>query len=156
MKTNALLLSILCGLLLPSCQTKQDNTVLEQQILETGLAIRTAFAAEDVAAIKALHHPEVIKALGYDNLQTGRKEVMEGLEETLRNFSLEFVENDVESILIRDDIAIEQTKFRIKGSPKSGGEPFFFAGRTMVTYQRYAESPTGWASIREIIQPATD
>jgi hypothetical protein len=26
----------------------------------------------------------------------------------------------------------------------------------MVVYMRYKESPTGWASIRELIQPATD
>jgi hypothetical protein len=31
-----------------------------------------------------------------------------------------------------------------------------FRGRTQVVYVRYKRSPTGWASIREIIQPATD
>jgi hypothetical protein len=28
-------------------------------------------------------------------------------------------------------------------------------GRSMVVYVRYPKSPTGWASIREIVQPAS-
>ena len=59
-------------------------------------------------------------------------------------------------MLIQKDLVIEQTKFSIKGTPKEGGESFIFSGRTMVTYVRYADSPTGWATIREIIQPGTD
>jgi hypothetical protein len=58
--------------------------------------------------------------------------------------------------LIQDNTAVEQTVFAIKSTPKSGGEPYLFKGRTQVVYVRYEKSPTGWASIREIIQPATD
>lgn len=146
---------LFCFILI-SCQTKVNDEVIRQEILDNGQMIRDAFAAGDVATIRLLHHPEVIKALDYTNVQRGREEVIAGIEETLRNYSLEFIANDVESILLQNDLAIEQTKFAIKGTPKNEGEPFVFSGRTMVTYIRYEDSPTGWATIREIIQPATE
>ena len=142
-------------LILLNTYTYSQNFTKEE-ILKNGEVIREAFAQGDLEKIKSLHHPEVVKALGYNNVQKGREEVMIGLKETLDNFNLEFVENDVESILMQGDLAIEQTRFSIKGTPKAGGESFIFSGRTMVTYIRYDESPTGWATIREIIQPATE
>lgn len=135
--------------------TAQEN-LIKKEILAHGEAIRQAFLNEDLSKIELLHHPEVIKALGYTNVQNGREAVMTGLEETLENYQLEFVENFVESVLIKENLAIEQTRFAIKGTPKQGGDPFIFKGRTLVTYVRYADSPTGWATIREIIQPATE
>ncbi len=133
----------------------QNNSV-RTEILEHGNTIREAFFKGDIAEITSLHHPEVIKALGYNDLKTGRKEVIEGIKSTLENYKLEFVENIVESILVFENLAIEQTLFSISGTPLKGGKPFVFSGRTLVTYVRYDQSPTGWATIREIIQPATD
>ncbi|WP_299531707.1 nuclear transport factor 2 family protein [Ulvibacterium sp.] len=133
-----------------------QNENVKDEIMKNGKTIRKAFSDGDIEKIKSLHHPEVIKALGYNDLKIGRDEVINGVKETLQNFNLEFIKNDVENILIRENIAIEQTKFSIKGTPKNGGESFIFTGRTMVTYIRYENSPTGWATIREIIQPATE
>lgn len=133
-----------------------QNPGTKDEILAHGQMIRDAFALGDVEKIRSLHHPEVVKALGYNDLKNGRAEVMEGLVGTLASFQLEFLENDVESILIKGDIAIEQTRFAIKGTPKNGGDSWVFKGRTLVTYIKYEESPTGWATIREIIQPATE
>ena len=135
-------------------RTKKEQE--KEEILNHGEVIRKAFSESDIEKIKVLHHPEVVKALGYNDIKKGRDEVMEGLAGTLDNYNLEFIENDVESILMQDNMAIEQTTFVIKGTPKQGGEPFIFKGRTMVTYIRYDKSPTGWATIREIIQPATE
>lgn len=135
-------------------RTKKEQG--KEEILNHGEVIRKAFSESDIEKIKSLHHPEVVKALGYNDIKNGRDEVMEGLEGTLDNYNLEFIENDVESILMQDNMAIEQTRFVIKGTPKQGGEPFIFKGRTMVTYVRYDKSPTGWATIREIIQPAME
>ncbi len=149
---------ILTAVLLPfifSDSNAQEGEI-EQAILHHGKTIRDAFSNGDIQKIKSLHHPEVIKALGYNDLKIGRDEVIDGLIGTLQAFDLEFIENVVESILTRENIAIEQTRFTIKGTPKNGGDPFIFKGRTMVTYTRYEESPTGWATIREIIQPATE
>lgn len=155
-KINYHLLFILLPVFLCTCQSSVSEETVRQEILANGQTIRDAFAAGDVEKIKALHHPEVTKALGYENVQNGRVAVINGVAETLSNYSLEFVENEVESILIRDDLAIEQSKFSIRGTPKAGGDSFLFSGRTMVTYVRYADSPTGWATIREIIQPASN
>ncbi|MGD1958097.1 MAG: YybH family protein [Fulvivirga sp.] len=132
----------------------KDNTA-KNEILNHGKAIREAFGNKDIEKIRSLHHPEVVKALGYNDLKTGREDVINSLIGTLTNFTLEFIENDVESILIQGNMATEQTRFAIKGTPKDGGESWVFSGRTVVTYIRYKDSPTGWATIREIIQPAT-
>ncbi|MGA7313605.1 MAG: nuclear transport factor 2 family protein [Silvibacterium sp.] len=128
-----------------------DREALEQ----TGTAIRAAFTAGDVATAMKYHHPDVNKALSYNKVLVGRDAVAADLRRTLLQYRLEFVENRVESLLVENDTAVEQTLFTIKGTPIAGGEPFFFKGRTMVVYVRYKESPTGWASIREIIQPAS-
>jgi len=129
-----------------------DRAALER----TGAAIRAAFAAGDVATVMKYHHPDVTKALSYNRVVVGHDAVATDLGNTLRQYHLEFVENRVESLLIEDDTAVEQTLFTIRGTPISGGQPFVFKGRTMVVSVRYKESPTGWASIRELIQPATE
>lgn len=139
-----------------STKTFSQEDKIKSEILKTGELIRSAFSKGDIEAIKSFHHPDVVKALGYKNVQSGREEVIDGLRGTLDEYTLDFVENKVESILIQGDIAIEQTLFSIKGTPKKGGEPFVFGGRTMVTYIKYKKSPTGWATIREMIQQATD
>ncbi len=136
-----------------ACLQQPRAQDVRQEVLEHGALIRAAFANGDVATIRALHHPNVYKALGYDNVQDGRDAVMSGIAGTLEQFALEFVENDVESVLVRGDVAIETTRFAIAGTPKAQGQPFVFRGRTMVTYVRDASSPSGWVTIREIIQP---
>lgn len=133
-----------------------QNELIEKEILHHGEVIREAFSNGDIEKIKSLHHPDVIKALGYNDLKIGRKAVIDGITETLASFNLEFINNEVENILIQDSIAIEQTKFSIRGTTSDGNEAFIFSGRTMVTYIRYDKSPTGWATIREIIQVSTE
>jgi ketosteroid isomerase-like protein len=114
--------------------------------------IHAGFARADIDAIMAYHHPLVVKALSPDKLLTGRRAVAADLGGTLRSTRLEFVENRVESLVVNGDTAVEMTNFAIKGTPRSGGDPFLFKGRTMVVYVRYASSPSGWATLREIIQ----
>lgn len=151
----AFFLLLLLALCMP-INSYSQNDKAKEEILKTGALIRTAFSNGDMEAIKSFHHPDVIKALGYKNVLVGRDAVIKDLSATLGSFTLEFIVNNVESIVIEDNIAIEQTLFSIKGTPKKGGDPFIFSGRTMVTYIRYKESPTGWATIREMIQQATD
>lgn len=125
----------------------------QKEILRHGELIREAFSSGDIKTIKMLHHPEVTKALSHSDVKKNRGEVISGIKNTLKNYRLEFIKNEVESILIEGNMAIEQTKFSIKGTPKERGDSFVFSGRTMVTYIKYDKSPTGWATIREIIQP---
>ena len=128
----------------------QDRNALQK----TSEGIRAAFARGDVEGILEYHHPAVVKALAYNRLLNGRDALRADLTETLGHVKLEWLENNVESTLIQGDTAVEMTAFVIKGTPKDGSQPFIFRGRAMVVYIRYKGSPTGWASIREIVQPA--
>ena len=154
-QSGIFMLTLALTLCLSTRAYSQDGNT-KSEILKTGELIRVAFSKGDIETIKSFHHPDVIKALGYRNVLTGRDAVIDGLRGTLEEFTLEFVENKVESILIQGNIAVEQTLFSIKGTPKKYGEPFVFNGRTMVTYIKYKKSPTGWATIREIIQQSTN
>ena len=123
---------------------------------ETTAAIRAAFGREDVPAIVALHHPDVIKAFGPNSYINGREALEKGLRETFRATRLEFTENRVQSILFNGETAVETSIFTIKATPKNGGTPTISRGRAMVVYIRYKGSPTGWASIREMAQGVGD
>jgi hypothetical protein len=61
----------------------------------------------------------------------------------------------IESTFFQGRTAAEESLFNIRGTPLAGGAPFLFKGRSMVVYVRDRRSPTGWASIREIIHPAS-
>ena len=165
MKTPAILVAI--ALLMTGCSpartymgSASDRAALEK----TGTAIRDAFARGDIDAVMAYHHPDVTKAFSfntdtsqpfsYGKYVKGRDAVRAGLLAGFQAAHFEFIENRRESLLIRGGTAVEQTVFAIKITPKSGEPASVFSGRTVVVYVRYKKSPTGWASIREVIQTA--
>lgn len=125
-----------------------------ESLRKTGEAIRAAFARGDIDDVMAYHHPDVIKALAPDKYLVGREAVRADLADTFSKFRLEFVDDRVESTYFEGHTAVEESVFKIRGTPLTGGTPFLFTGRSMVVYVRDRRSPTGWASIREIIQPA--
>jgi ketosteroid isomerase-like protein len=140
--------------------TKPANPYLgspeqRESLKQTGDAIRSAFARGDVPGILAYHHPDVIKALSYQNYLNGIDALRLDLTATLKSAQLEFIDNQVENTLFQGETAVEESLFAIKITPKSGGASSIFRGRSMVVYVRYAPSPTGWASIREVVQPAS-
>ena len=137
-----------------SGETRGGSTKDRDALKQTSENIRAAFTRGDLATILSYHHPEVVKALSYDKFIEGRDALRADLAGTLQHLNLEWKENRVESLFIQGDTAVELTTFTIKGTPKNGGESFLFKGRAMVVYVRYKNSPTGWASIRELIQPA--
>ncbi|MEM8927335.1 MAG: hypothetical protein AAGC45_03970 [Bacteroidota bacterium] len=135
-------------------QKIESTEDVEKQINITGLAVREAFKKKDLETIKLYHHPEVVKALGYNDLKAGRKVVLDGLRETMANFDLEFIGKGKEELFLhKGDLVIKQILFALRLVPKNGDEPFVFKGRTLVILQRYDESPSGWATIYEMIQP---
>lgn len=143
------------GSLLDSAAVSERLLNIDRQaIVQTGAYIREGFAKGDTAMVKAYHHPQVVKAIFYDKTLNGRDAFIQDLAGTLKNNTLVFQNNQIKSILIKGDIAIEQTLFEIKGTPKSGGESWVFKGRTILIYVRYPQSPTGWAIIQEVIQAA--
>jgi ketosteroid isomerase-like protein len=126
-----------------------------ESLKQTGDAIRAAFARGDVPGILAYHHPDVIKALSYQKYLNGIDALRLDLLATLQSVNLEFTDNQVENTLFQGETAVEESLFAIKVTPKSGAASSVFKGRSMAVYVRYAPSPTGWASIREVVQPAS-
>lgn len=145
-------------LLTTSCVVSHRNNLEldKMALLKTTEAIRSAFGRGDIPAIASLHHPKVIKAFGGNNYIDGRDAMLKGLTETFKTTKLEFIENKVENTLFNGDTAIETSIFTIKVTPKNGGQISIARGRAMVIYIRYKDSPTGWASIREMAQAAPD
>jgi len=133
-----------------------DDNADRVAIEKTDAAVRAAFARGDIPTILSFHHPDVTKALAYNRYLVGRSALEADLRSTFENYRLEFLQNDVEILSIHGDIASEQILFSVKGTPKKGGAPFLFKGRTMLILVRYDQSPTGWATLREIVQPAPE
>lgn len=131
---------------------KTDRAAIEK----TSEAVRAAFARGDIPAILSYHHPDVTKGLAYNRYLAGRSALEADLRSTFENYRLEFLQNDVEILSIHGDIATEQILFSVKGTPKKNAPPFLFKGRTMLILVRYNNSPTGWATLREIVQPAPE
>jgi ketosteroid isomerase-like protein len=155
---GCVLVAIAFGLLasvgVAGAQSYRGTEKDREAIQKTGEAIRAAFARGDVDGIMMYHHPDVIKALTTGPYQIGGEAVRAGLVGTLEAFSLSFTTSHVDNTFFQGDTAVEESTFAITGTPKHGGAPFVFKGRSMVVYVRYEKSPSGWASIREIIQPA--
>lgn len=120
------------------------------------LAIRNAFAKGDAALVASLHHPDIVKYFGGDNVVVGRAALEKGLSQWFQSSTVEFLENTIESTVFTGSTAIETSIFSIKATPKAGGQPAINRGRSMVVYMRDKSSPTGWLSLREMTQVAPD
>ena len=144
------MISVILAMLLAVPDEQADRAALER----AGTLIRAAFARGDVEAVMACHHPDVEKSFGPNSRLVGRPAVEANLAATLATNRLEFLSNTVESLMINGDVAVEQAVFAIRGTPKAGGAPWVFRGRTQVVYLREPGNPCGWATIRELVQPA--
>jgi ketosteroid isomerase-like protein len=154
--SKPLLLWVAFALIATACSASEpgEGSAADRDALaRTSIAIRNAFAQGDVDAIMSYHHPDVIKALGFNNYVVGRDALRAGLTETLKLNRVEFTECKLESLLFNGDTAVEISTVTIKGTSKADGKSSLMTARAMVVYVRYKESPTGWASIREVIQP---
>jgi ketosteroid isomerase-like protein len=116
--------------------------------------MRFARVCGDVDAIMKYHHPNVEKWLSPTMHTVGREALRAQLVETFKSVQLTFANNRVESTLFVGDTAVEVSAFTIHVTPKNGGAPSEVKGRAMVVYVRSAQSPTGWLSMRELVQPA--
>jgi ketosteroid isomerase-like protein len=121
---------------------------------KTKTAIQEGFAKGDVDAVLALHHPDVVKYFGEKNIVTGREGLRKQLADMFSYARTEFIENDIESTIFNGDAVVETCIFGMRMIPKNGDSSRIFRGRSMVVYVRYKDSPTGWASIREMVQEA--
>lgn len=145
---------ILLSFIASTCaaQNLNGSRSTRDSLERTTKAIRDAFARGDVAAIVALHHPDVVKYFGGSNVVNGRNALEKGLTEMFQTSTMEFIDNKEESFIFLGETAVETSIFTIKSTPKNGGNSTISRGRAMVVYIRYKDSPTGWASIREMAQ----
>jgi ketosteroid isomerase-like protein len=131
-----------------------DTIALRQSLDKATATIRTAFEKGDAALVAQLHSPDVIKYFGGNNVIVGREAVEKGAREWFRNSEVEFVGNIVESTSFVGKVAIQTVIFSIKTTPKVGGVSTIGRGRSMVIYVQDKSSPTGWLTLREIVQEA--
>jgi ketosteroid isomerase-like protein len=144
--------------LITGCQSSPATlTAADRESFSKTLdAFKSAFANGDVQAILALHHPDIVKYFGGDNVVKGLGQLGKGLTQTFQVSKLEFAENKLENTLYVNGTIIETRIFMVKITPKNGGKPSYARDRSMVTCVRYKNSPYGWASIREMVRAAPD
>jgi len=94
--------------------TEEDRTSLKKATL----AIRDAFAKGDAALVAKLHHPDIVKYFGGDNVVIGRAALEKGLRQWFQSSTVEFLENNIESTVFTGSTAIETCIFN-EGYPKS-------------------------------------
>ena len=119
--TCLLVLALLAGGCTARHASNSDDD--RESLKRTTRAIRDAFGRGDVDAIVALHHPDVVKYFGGNNIVRGRDGLRQQLTGWLRDNNVEFTENRIESTLFNGETAIETCIFAIKSTPKNGGPP---------------------------------
>lgn len=156
MKTSRCLILfffIFCG----CCTHQSDNLATDKIALEkTKAAFATAFAHGDVKTLVTLHHPDIVKYFGGNNVVTGRAELAKGLTAMFRTSKIELVQNKVESTIFNGNTIIETCIFAFRSTPINGGKPSIGRGRAMTVFVRYKDSPYGWVSMREMAQAAPE
>jgi len=118
---------VIAACLLSGCHSSPAGAPAgyRESLLKTTAAIRDAFGRGDVPAILALHHPDVIKYFGGDNVVKGRAALGKGLSASFKTSKWEFVENRIESTVFNGEAAVEVGIFTIKIIPKNGAKPVF-------------------------------
>lgn len=157
MKTSCYLILIIF-LFGACCSSPQNNNLAADKaaLEKTKAAFADAFAHGDVNALVALHHPDIVKYFGGNNVVTGRAELAKGLTAMFRTAKIELIQNQVESTAFNGNTIIETCIFAFRSSPLNGGKPSIGRGRAMTVFVRYKDSPYGWVSIREMAQAAPE
>ena len=146
---------LICTLGMSACSDRNGSGSPEDRetFEKTKALILEGFAKGDVKAVLAMHHPGVVKYFGGKNIVTGTEGLRKQLTDMFSYAKTEFIENNIESTVFNGDAVIETSIFAIRSIPKNGDSARIFRGRSMVVYVRYKDSPTGWASLREMTQP---
>jgi ketosteroid isomerase-like protein len=146
----------ICFLGMSACSDRNGSGSPEdrESFGKTKALILEGFSKGDVKAVLAMHHPDVVKYFGGKNIITGREGLRKQLTDMFNYGKTEFIENNIESTVYNGDAVIETSIFAMRLIPKNGDSAHVFRGRSMVVYVRYRDSPTGWASLREMTQEA--
>ena len=153
-----ILFILICFLGISACSDRNGSGSPEDRETfdKTKALILEGFAKGDVDAVLMMHHPDVVKYFGGKNIVVGREGLKKQLTDMFSYAKTEFIENKIESTVFNDDAVIETSIFAIRSIPKNGDSSRIFRGRSMVVYVRYKDSPTGWASLREMTQEEPD
>jgi ketosteroid isomerase-like protein len=145
---------LICFLGMSACSDRNGSGSPEdrESFDKTKALILEGFAKGDVKAVLALHHPDVVKYFGGKNIVTGTEGLRKQLTDMFSYAKTEFIENNIESTVFNGDAVIETSIFAIRSIPKNGDSSRVFHGRSMVVYVRFKDSPTAWASLREMTQ----
>jgi len=152
-------LLFLAGLSLPAAVPAQpagparSATADAEALRRTREGLGAAFLRGDVAGVMAYHHPDIRKALAYDRVVVGADAVAKDLAAGFAHARIEFIEDQIEDLVFNGDTAVQQARFAVRVTPRDGGMPTVFRGRSQVVWIRYAGSPSGWAALREMVQP---
>ncbi|HLA57348.1 MAG TPA: nuclear transport factor 2 family protein [Puia sp.] len=154
MSPAKILFAFICFLGMSACSDRNGSGSPEdrESFEKTKALILEGFAKGDVDAVLALHHPDVVKYFGGKNIVSGREGLRKQLTDMFNYAKTEFVENKIESTVFNEEAVVETSIFAIRSTPKNGDSSRVFRGRSMVVYVRYNDSPTGWASLREMTQ----
>jgi ketosteroid isomerase-like protein len=156
MSPAKILFILVCFLGMSACSDRSGSGSPEdrESFDKTKALILEGFTKGDVKAVLALHHPDVVKYFGGKNVVKGREGLRKQLTDMFSYGKTEFIENNIESTVFNEDAVIETSIFAMRLIPKNGDSTQIFRGRSMVVYVRYRDSPTGWASLREMTQEA--
>jgi len=133
-----------------SDMTTDDKAAIE----ETRRIVFAAYKAGDLDTMMAHFHPDVIQIPSYDKVLTGKADVRANYAAALSLFTIE-LNDSLEDLYIDGDIAGTHGLYTVTLTPKDGGPVMRRSGRYMVIMKRWPESPTGWSTYRELVQPET-
>ncbi|MEM7568480.1 MAG: DUF4440 domain-containing protein [Pseudomonadota bacterium] len=122
-------------------------------IEETRRRVFSAYKAGDLATMMAYFHPDVIQIPAFDKVLDGKAAVEANYAAALAHFQITMTDA-LENLSISADMASTHGTYDIVLTPKAGGAAMQRSGRYMVIMKRWAESPTGWSTFRELVQPA--
>ena len=123
-------------------------------IAATRRAVFSAYRRGDVETMMAHFHPDVIQIPAFDKVLVGIDAVRANYEAALALFDI-VLKDALENMEVAGDVATSHGTYTVTLTPKSGAAAIQRAGRYLVLMRRHAASPTGWATWRELVQPAS-
>lgn len=129
--------------------TQLDITAIE----ETRDTVFAAYRAGQLDVMMQHFHPAVIQIPAYDKVLIGKEAVRANYAAALSLFKID-ITDDLENMDVAGDMATTHGLYKVSLIPKAGGQGLERTGRYMVIMRRWAESPTGWSTFRELVQPS--
>ncbi|MEM6681409.1 MAG: nuclear transport factor 2 family protein [Pseudomonadota bacterium] len=128
--------------------TQDDKAAID----ETRARVFAAYNAGDLDTMMGYFHPDVVQIPSFDVILDGKAAVRANYAAALSRFVVH-ISDQLENLYIDGDIAGTHGRYTVTLSPHDGGAPISRSGRYMVIMKRWSESPTGWSTFRELVQP---